>query len=63
MALRLNISDCQLPVGFSVAPTTELAKHFVKDVGTFDPSNPDPPDKVVIPVSPVVGATEKPAGN
>ena len=40
-----------------------LATHWADDAGSFDPANPDPPDKVVIPVSPVVGATEKPAGN
>ena len=41
----------------------ELAKHFAKDVGTFDPSNPDPPDKFEIPASPIAGGTEQPAGN
>lgn len=41
----------------------ELAKHFAKDVGTFDPANPDPPDKFEIPASPIASGTEKPAGN
>ncbi|MEA3212898.1 MAG: hypothetical protein QOE70_5955 [Chthoniobacter sp.] len=40
-----------------------LATHLVKDAGTFDPANPDPPEKVEIPASPVTGATEKPAGS
>ncbi|MHA3775162.1 rhamnogalacturonan acetylesterase [Verrucomicrobiota bacterium sgz303538] len=40
-----------------------LAAHLVKDAGTFDPSTPDAPEKVNIPVSPVKGPTEKPAGN
>ncbi len=40
-----------------------LAAHLAKDAGSFDPSNPDQPDKVDIPASPISGATEKPAGN
>ena len=40
-----------------------LATHLFKDVGTFDPANPDPLEKVDIPASPVSGAIEKPAGN
>jgi len=40
-----------------------LATHLVKDAGTFDPANPDPPEKVDIPASPVTGAIEKPAGS
>lgn len=40
-----------------------LATHLLKDAGTFDPANPDPPDKVDIPASPLRGATEKPAGS
>lgn len=40
-----------------------LAVHLAKDVGSFDPSKPDSPDKVHIPASPMTGATEKPAGN
>ena len=40
-----------------------LAAHLAKDAGSFDPSNPDEPDKVEIPASSVVGATEKPTGN
>jgi lysophospholipase L1-like esterase len=40
-----------------------LATHLTKDAGTFDPANPDPPEKVDIPASPVTGATEKPAGS
>lgn len=41
----------------------DLARHLVKDAGPFDPMNPDPPEKVDIPPSPLTGATEKPAGN
>ena len=40
-----------------------LAAHLAKDAGSFDPSNPDPPDKVDIPASPMTSAVEKPAGN
>ena len=40
-----------------------LATHLVKDTGTFDPANPDPPEKVDIPASPLRGATDKPAGS
>jgi lysophospholipase L1-like esterase len=40
-----------------------LASRLLKDVGTFDPANPDPPEKVEIPASPLRGATEKPAGS
>ncbi len=40
-----------------------LASRLVKDAGTFDPANPDPPEKVEIPASPLRGATEKPAGS
>jgi lysophospholipase L1-like esterase len=41
----------------------ELAKHLVKDAGTFDPAKPDAADKIEIPPSPVTSATEKPAGS
>jgi hypothetical protein len=41
----------------------ELAKHLAKDVGTFDPSKPDAPEKVAIPESPVNAAIEKPEGS
>jgi len=40
-----------------------LKTHLAKDAGTFDPANPDPPEKVNIPASPSTGPTEKPAGN
>jgi lysophospholipase L1-like esterase len=40
-----------------------LATHLVKDAGTFDPANPDAPEKLDIPASPVTGPTEKPAGS
>jgi lysophospholipase L1-like esterase len=40
-----------------------LAAHLAADAGTFDPSNPDPPEKVQIPPSPLTGPTEKPAGS
>ena len=40
-----------------------LATHLVKDAGAFDPANPDPPEKVDIPASPVTGVMEKPAGS
>lgn len=45
------------------ANVPELAKHVTKDAGSFDPSNPDPPEKVEIPASPITGPTEKPAGS
>jgi lysophospholipase L1-like esterase len=45
------------------AKVPALATHLTADSGTFDPANPDPPEKVDIPASPVVGAPEKPAGN
>lgn len=45
------------------ASVPSLAAHLVKDTGTFDPSNPDAPEKVRIPASPLKGPTEKPAGN
>ncbi|MEA3187263.1 MAG: hypothetical protein QOD99_1093, partial [Chthoniobacter sp.] len=41
----------------------ELAAHLAKDTGTFDPTKPDPPEKVEIPPSPFTGVTEKPAGS
>ena len=40
-----------------------LAMHLVEDAGAFGPANPDPPEKVDIPASPVAGALEKPAGS
>ncbi len=40
-----------------------LATHLAPDAGRFDPANPDPPEKVDIPASPVTDTTEKPAGN
>lgn len=40
-----------------------LAEFLAKDAGRFDPTHPDPPDKVNIPTSPLAGATEKPTGN
>lgn len=45
------------------ANVPELATHLIKDAGTFDPANPDAPEKVEIPASPVTGAIEKPAGS
>lgn len=45
------------------ASVPALATHLADDVGVFDPANPDAPEKVDIPASPVTGATEKPAGN
>ncbi len=41
----------------------ELAKHLAKDAGTFDPSNPDLPEKFDLPPSPMKDAIETPAGN
>lgn len=40
-----------------------LAIHLAKDAGSFDPSQPDLPEKLNIPASPMVGTTEKPAGD
>jgi lysophospholipase L1-like esterase len=40
-----------------------LAPFLAKDVGTFDPSKPDAPEKFDVPASPLSGATEKPAGS
>ncbi|MEY4488668.1 MAG: hypothetical protein RIQ79_1176 [Verrucomicrobiota bacterium] len=45
------------------AEVPELAKRLTKDAGTFDPAKPDAPEKVAIPVSPLTGPTEKPAGS
>ena len=45
------------------ANVPELAKHLVKDAGTFDPARPDAPETVAIPPSPLAGALEKPAGS
>jgi len=45
------------------ASVPELATHLAKEVGTFDPANPDPPEKVVIPASPLTGLPEKPDGS
>ena len=45
------------------ANVPELATHLLKDVGPFDPANPDPPEKFDIPASPTTGAIEKPAGS
>jgi len=45
------------------AHAPELAKHLVNDAGTFDPAQPDAPEAVEIPASPMTGAPEKPAGN
>jgi hypothetical protein len=45
------------------ANVPELAQHLAKDVGRFDPSKPDAPERVEIPVSPVRGTTETPAGS
>ena len=45
------------------AQVPELAKHLVNDAGSFDPSKPDSTETVNIPISPVAGATVKPAGN
>jgi lysophospholipase L1-like esterase len=41
----------------------DLAAHLVKDLNAYDPAQPDPPENVVIPPSPLSGSTEKPAGN
>ena len=40
-----------------------LARHLAKDAGDFDPSKPDPMEKVDIPLSPFTGKAEKPAGS
>lgn len=40
----------------------ELAAHLIADVGAFDPSEPDAPERVAIPAS-AGTATEKPAGS
>ena len=40
-----------------------LAARLAHDAGTFDPTKPDAPEKVDIPLSPVTGATEKPTGS
>ncbi len=40
-----------------------LKAHLAKDAGTFDPANPDLPEKVNIPWTPMSGAPEKPEGN
>lgn len=40
-----------------------LAVHLTKDAVPFDPANPDPPEKVTIPASPLPRRSEKPAGN
>ena len=45
------------------ANVPELAKQLVNDAGSFDPAQPDAPEEVGIPASPVTGKTEKPAGN
>jgi len=45
------------------ANVPELAPHLTVDAGTFDPANPDPLENVQIPLSPLTGKTEKPAGN
>jgi hypothetical protein len=45
------------------ANVPELTTHLVNDAGTFDPTKPDPPEKVDIPPSPLTGAPEKPAGD
>lgn len=45
------------------AHVSPLASHLAKDAGQFDPSNPDPFEKVDVPASPLTGALEAPAGN
>lgn len=45
------------------ANVPELAKRLTKDAGTFDPSQPDAPEKFDLPLSPMKGAIETPAGN
>lgn len=40
-----------------------LAKHLRDDVPRFDPSVPDPPDDKVFPPSPILGLSERPAGD
>jgi len=46
------------------ANVPELAAHLAKDVGTFDPSHPDAPQKFDIPRTPSTAAPiEKPAGS
>ena len=45
------------------ASVPALATHLAKDAGDFEPSKPDPVEKVDIPLSPVTGKTEKPAGS
>lgn len=45
------------------ANVPELAKQLARDAGSFDPARPDAPEKVEIPRSPVIGATETPTGS
>jgi len=40
-----------------------LASRLAKDAGAFDPAQPDSPEKVGIPASPLISTTEKPAGD
>ena len=40
-----------------------LAKHLTQDAGVFDPTKPDAPDTIQIPLSPSPNPIEKPAGN
>ena len=40
-----------------------LATNLASDAGPFDPSKPDPAEKVQIPISPVTGMPERPEGN
>ena len=44
------------------ANVPELATYLAKDVGSFDPSKPDPFEKVGILRCPVLEATQVPAG-
>lgn len=45
------------------ANVPELAKRLAPDVGPFDPAKPDAPDAIAIPLSPLDGPSEKPAGS